>query len=794
MPANDTPDVPQEEERHFTYILDSPTSEILHDKRLTVSGWLVPHNEYTVRALRLRNNDKEHAIRYGLERRDVADALPELDRKNSLYSGFTYDLEFDNGELVLEVDLGEGFEEVKTLHLEYVGGQPVNVGYNPHMASNWAEHLDLLNSRQQYFYEEEAAAHFEFSDTDPKLVTFYLPQFYPIPENDRTWGKGFTEWRNVASASPRFIGHQQPILPADLGFYDLRVDDTIKQQIELAKQYGIYGFCFYYYWFSGKKLLETPLASFMKHSEWNFNFMICWANENWTKRWDGLDKDVIIAQQYLDSDALTFIKDVEDILLDPRYIRIGGKPALAVYRVADLNDPKNYVKTWREYFKKKHNLELHLISILSFDNEDPAKDGFDAAIEFVPQGVQFRARNFPGNTPPSLDVTHKLLDINYEGKVFDYRAIVRNPEFHKPYDFLPYGCVMPSWDKDARKKGKDSATFHNSSPDLYAHWLDIAMSKTRQPNQEFLFINAWNEWAEGTVMEPSLHYGHAHLLRTAEVLARHSATARNQKYFPAFGIRRSPKTDIAVVVHVYYPEQWGLIKEKLELLRDVAWDLFVTLTVSERDFEAAIKHDFPDAHVVIVPNRGRDILPFMHLARRLERAGYTRLLKLHTKKSLHRRDGNKWLKELVSSLLPSKNMVGKVLQRLSEEAAFIGPKGHYISLETYIGSNEAHMQALLNDIELADKPERLELQAYGYFGGSMFWVNLQAIKPLLDLFLMSEDFESERGQIDGTMAHAVERMLSVVAQLQGLPSYQMNRWRIEKVIPEKASRDYKYVT
>lgn len=742
--------------------------------------------------MQVRNNENTYSVNYGIVRKDVAQTFEETERARSLYSGFTLDLEFEEGALILEVDLGAGYEEVKTLHLKYIGGEPLTVQYNPHLASNMAEHIDILNAKHDYFFEKAADKSFRISETSPKAVAFYLPQFYPIPENDKTWGKGFTEWRNVTTAQPRFVGHQQPLLPSDLGYYDLRVDDVMRQQIELAKQHGIYGFCFYYYWFSSKKLLDKPLDTFLRHQDWDFNFMICWANENWTKRWDGLDQDVIIAQKYLTSDPLNFIKDVEDILLDRRYIRVDDKPVLAVYRTVDLKASEEYVKVWRQYFRKKHNLELHLVSVLSFDTKDPRQDGFDAAIEFVPQGVQFKAEVFPNKTPPKIDVKNKLLDINYNGTIFDYRAIVLDPAFHKPYDFPTYKCVMPSWDKDARKKGKDSATFHYSSPDLYAYWLGIAIGDQVKNKRPLVFINAWNEWAEGTTLEPSLHYGHAILNRTSEVLAQYDKNPSNKKDFPMYSIKRSPNTNLAVVIHVYYPEQWALLKDKLSALAVCSWDLYVTLTAKEAKFEQTIKKDFPNAHVTVVPNRGRDMLPFVHLARHLEQSGYNKILKLHTKKSIHLKNGDKWFEELVGNLLPGKAMVKKTLKLLDTSPAYIGPKGHYLSLAAYMGSNATDLSELLDRIYGKNNTD-LEADSYGYFAGSMFWASIEVLKPVLDLYLMPEDFQGEKAHIDGTMAHAIERLFGIVAQNENIPSYTMSHWRLEKITPARASHNYKYV-
>jgi hypothetical protein len=368
----------------LVFSIDSPKKIMNETKSIRVEGWAFSKKSETIN-VRILNNNKEYKPKLGLKRPDVAKAYPEFEEAVTLKSGFSIDILFEEGFIAIEVQNGQGnYSRIYKNDIKYGTEKLPKDLYNKELTNNYPEHVNLIENRKAFYYEPSIESTYERGENDARLVATYLPQFHPIRENDITWGKGFTEWTNVASAQPRFIGHQQPILPADLGYYDLRLESNIEAQIELAKSKGVYGFCFYYYWFSGKKILDTPLNSLLAHKEWDFNFTICWANENWTKRWDGRDQDVIIAQEYLEDDPLSFIKDVEHILLDKRYIKEDGKPVLMVYRASELKEPSKYADTWREYFRAKHGLELQLVSFLSFEDKDPREYGFDAALDFAP--------------------------------------------------------------------------------------------------------------------------------------------------------------------------------------------------------------------------------------------------------------------------------------------------------------------------------------------------------------------------------------------------------------------------
>jgi lipopolysaccharide biosynthesis protein len=775
------------------YAIDSPTKSSIASRKLLIEGWIIPGPGMNVKGVRAKNGTIYHDIPFGKKRPDVALAYPNRDPVKTLYSGFSKRLDFNDGSLVVEVDLGEGFLPIFHLDISYTSEALKDTYYNPYLSENFAEHLNLLDNRRKYFYESDIPAAFKRNDSTPRLVAFYLPQFHPIEENDRAWGKGFTDWRNVASAVPRFVGHQQPVLPQDLGFYDLRLDSVIKDQIDLAKRHGLYGFCFYYYWFSGKKLLDHPMESFLKHTEWDFNFMICWANENWTKRWDGRDSEVIITQEYRAEDPLAFAKDIEHIITDPRYIQEAGKPILAVYRPKDLGDPKRYTKAWRQYFKENHGMELQLVSVMGFDDSDPREYGFDEGLDFSPQTSFFKKSYFKDQKYPMLDMHNKLLDIKFQGEVADYRQVALNGRLNDYFNFPTYKSVTTSWDNDSRRKGS-GFVMQNYSPDLYAGWLNTVLRhETRHKEAPIVFINAWNEWAENAVLEPSLHNEFAFLNKTSEVLAKYGPDSA-KKAFPSYGLVKSPSTKLAIVVHVYYPEEWRLIKEKLVNLRSVGHDIFVTVSEKDPRLGNEIKKIHGVAGVFMVPNRGRDVLPFMILVRRLSEAGYEYVLKLHTKKSIHRPDGHDWFGELLNNLVPSAEAVKDAVAKLEEGVALIGPKDHFVSLERYMGANAPAIERLLSDIdvETLDRDLADGIGKYGYFASTMFWARLKNLQPLLDLYLMPDDFEAEEGQIDGTMAHALERMFSLLPLMRQEMVYQISAKGIEPVSPKDVKKNYKY--
>jgi GT2 family glycosyltransferase len=348
-----------------------------------------------------------------------------------------------------------------------------------------------------------------------KLIAFYLPQFHPIPENDLWWGKGYTEWRAVTGAQRNYEGHYQPHLPADLGFYDLRVSEIMDQQVELAKRYGIHGFCYYYYWFHGKRLLEMPLDRILATGKPDFPFCICWANENWTRRWDGDESHVLIGQRHSDDDDRAVMLDMMRYLRHANYMRVEGKPLLLIYRVSLFPDFTRTAKVWREICRTEGIGEIYLVMVGSFELSvkayNPQDFGADASVEFPPHHeLTFVAA--PG----------RILNPRFAGMIMNYKSELLKYVQKQIPGHVEYRCVMPGWDNTPRRQDT-SCVFEYSTPGAYQAWLEEAIRVTREQHtehQRIVFVNAWNEWGEGNHLEPDRRFGHRYLEATRNALER----------------------------------------------------------------------------------------------------------------------------------------------------------------------------------------------------------------------------------------------------------------------------------
>lgn len=355
------------------------------------------------------------------------------------------------------------------------------------------------------------------ADDRVRPIAFYLPQFHPIPENDLWWGAGFTEWTNVARARPSYRGHYQPHLPADLGFYDLRLPEVMRRQAALARRYGIEGFCVHHYDFGERRLLEAPMRALLADPSIPFRHCLCWANENFARNWDGGTKDVLIAQHYDEATLARVTQDVVRHALDPRSIRVDGKPLFLVYRPLSLPNPRAFAGRVRAALAGAGFPGAYLAYVDAMETVDcppaPAEIGFDAAVAFPPHGGAVPAEDAVEPAKPG-----------WTGARYDYRATALEFQVRPGVPWPRHPGVFPSWDNTPRQP-LHATSFDGASPETFRAAVEAAIEWSRGRflgEQRLLFINAWNEWAEGAHLEPDAGYGHRWLEALRDALAAKS--------------------------------------------------------------------------------------------------------------------------------------------------------------------------------------------------------------------------------------------------------------------------------
>ncbi len=431
------------------------------------------------------------------------------------------------------------------------------------------------------------------SPKNVRPIAFYLPQYHPTPENNTWWGQGFTEWTNVAKANPLFLGHYQPHLPADLGFYDLRLPEVRQAQADLAGEYGIYGFCYYHYWFNGRRLLNRPLDEVLESGRPDFPFCLCWANENWTRAWDGHEQDILIRQDYSFDDDRQHLRWLADVFRDERYIRVNGKPLFLVYRISKLPNPQQTAAIWREEAHKLGVGDLYLCTIESLrdDRIDPTRLGFDAAVEFQPDWLSL---------PPLLR------RFGQSNTIYDYGAVAAKMSQKTVPSYTRFPCVTPGWDNTSRRR-QDAVILTNSTPPKYQRWLENTIQKFTPgtPDENLVFINAWNEWGEGAHLEPCQKWGRAYLEATRQALFPRQtpvelASAHTQ---PQPLPNRSPR--ISVCIPTYNGAKY--LGEAIEsILNQTCLDFeLIVIDDNSSDGTETVVRSFNDERISFIQNPSR---------------------------------------------------------------------------------------------------------------------------------------------------------------------------------------------
>lgn len=588
-----------------------------------------------------------------------------------------------------------------------------------------------------------------------KMVAYYLPQYHPIPENNTWWGENFTEWHNVARARPQFSGHYQPHLPSDLGFYNLLDGKTLEAQSKIAFSNGVDAFCFYFYWFSGKTLLEDPIDIFSKLDSIKTEFCLCWANENWTRTWDGLNNNVLIGQAHSPEDDIAFISHISIYLKNPRYLRICGKPLLLVYRPSLLPSMKATAERWRSWCRQNGVGEIYICMTLSFDLDNPSDFGLDAAVEFPPNNLGV----------PELQEEPQKFNPNFTGKLYDWNYLVERSYNYPTVPYKVYRGINPGWDNEARRPGRGTVLY-GDSPERYQTWLlnaySYAENNAAHDDECLVFVNAWNEWAEGAHLEPDQARGYAYLEanRVARLRFAISKSSKRKEF--------ESVENICFIIHVFYID---VFHEILSLMSEglLRHSFYITCGPDLEHLVLDVLHSFKvvNFRIILVNNHGRDVLPFFEALDVAVKDGKDAIVKLHTKKSLHRSDGASWRNEIYSALC-NENWLecAREAFRRDPSCGIIGPESCLVSMGAFWGSNFENTMQIAS--RLGFELDEDTIGRYCFVAGTMFIARVSALLPILSLAIGEDDFPVEQGQVDGTMAHAIERALTFSAASVGM--------------------------
>ena len=619
-------------------------------------------------------------------------------------------------------------------------------------------YLIFINNNKIIIYIDNEISEYEknidFSNftTNIKALALYLPQFHKIDENDKWWGKGFTEWTNVKKAHPLFHNHHQPRIPGDkfgyLEYYDLTDINTIKKQIHLAKSHGIYGFAIYYYWFSGKILLEKPINILLNNKDIKFPFLLIWANENWTRKWDGREKEILIKQEYKEGDPELFIEDIKKYLVDTRYIKINKKPALGIYEPSKIPKLKETIMILRGKSREINIGELFILVCLNENKIENIKNLnlFDAAYEF----------------PPKNSNGHYI--IKFKNTLIYSEIIYKNLNFTFTENFPVYRGSMLEWDNTARVN--QGCIFDYYSPEQFYMNNKIIIEFTKKyykKENRYIFINAWNEWAEGSYLEPDKKYGYASINSLSKALF-------NLPYINKYNYDKLlDSSNIAIHVHIYYED---LIKQIINKINNIPvnYDLYISVC----SIKAKIKIEkYINKHsnaskkeIKLFPNKGRDILPLLIQLKDVIK-NYKYFCHIHTKKSFHLNFGDNWRNYLYNNLLGNNAIISEILTEFenNEKLGMIFPIPYYKTLAEFgkslYDSNIKYMNFIIKKIN----PKAIILPNYFDFPeGNMFWAKVNAVHQIFDINI-EKKVHKEKGQLDSTLIHAIERIWVFVVKL-----------------------------
>jgi lipopolysaccharide biosynthesis protein len=533
----------------------------------------------------------------------------------------------------------------------------------------------------------------------------------------------------------------------------------MKEQTEMAAAHGIDGFCFHYYWFAGHRLMERPIEQYLAEKEnIDFPFCLCWANENWTRRWDGSENDILMAQEHSEEDNEAVFYDLLRHFKDERYIKVNGKPMLVIYRpdiIPNINELSAQLRT----LAIKEGLPgLHLVATNAFGFDRHKEVGFDAIVEFPPHNV----------IADGINTSVTLLNDNFSGHVFEYDDVVKYSldRLHNMEEEVAsayYPTVMTGWDNSARKPGKGNV-FHNATPAKFQTWFegDYRWSQESHPQgAKFVFVNAWNEWAEGTYLEPDKKYGYAYLNAVRSTVNEVLNDAKQLNKF-AVTVKAKKQSDSVVVAHIFYEDLVDEICDEIIAAKKYK-KLDVAISIPNSFSLSAVKRlvkRLKPVKLVVSENRGRDVWPFLQTLTALKDMGYQYGCKIHSKKSTHLADGMKWRQTIYGALL-SKSAIKAFEDKTKNIDCFAisSPSDFMVDLEgDSLLDNKLGIEKLMAIYDM-------NCDSYAPFvAGTMFWFSFVWAEQLEHKGINRDVFGPELGAIDGTIAHAFERFFTTHAR------------------------------
>ena len=593
----------------------------------------------------------------------------------------------------------------------------------------------------------------DYSPSQVGLFALYLPQFSPYPIDSNWHLTNIASWADVSNAMAVYPDHHQPQLPVELGFYDYRSAGVMRRQVALARQYGIAGFCFHYYWPPDKDLAEQPLNRFLAEPSVDVEFCIYWDHQKSVGYRDGATH----SKRLSPDDDIAFINALLPAFADVRCRKVDQKPILIVANASALPDVSGTVAKWRKYAEQSGLSGLYLIVDFPAANNDSINACFDAQTDLSPYKRGVEARDITGDFQP--------LSRRFADRVHDYGSLMAKHGRTSTLGAARFETIIPSWDTEALTPGSGTS-FPDATPENYARWLTQAISSTarKRPEEQVLFINAWNAWSEGSHMEPDQRHGYGYLHATAAVL-QNLQVSQNDVLIEVINQSFVKRCEVVVIAHIFYEDLIDSLFDSYLSAMQNNCDLIVTVM---RHASAAslnrIHRKFKNCYIIQTSNRGRDIRPFIEAFRQATTFGYLIGCKVHTKKSPQHLTGAHWRAQLFDALLPSADFVGKIQNRFNQFPTLgllaLDSSLYDLSEPAAHAYNTEWLDKLLTRLRREDMISKYR---FLYPAGSMYWFRLAALKQLNDNSIASlDEFEFEAGQLDGTFAHAVERIVGLL--------------------------------